>query len=127
MFLDHLLGIVEPGQGEMPCIWCKCPRDKFGEYDAWKQKNPASLRSFEEAQSTLSKFPKGANGYSKKPITKLAFKKTTVDILHLFIRIAGKLIELFIIEITECLPVRTARRFFPHNCLLTNNKRDSRE
>ena len=45
----------------------------------------------------------------------------------IFVFLFKKLIYIFIIEITECLPVRTARRFFPHNCLLTNNKRDSRE
>ena len=46
MFLDTLLGISAPNS-KHPCLWCKCPKNKFDDFIKWKKDFKSNhLRSY---------------------------------------------------------------------------------
>ena len=51
-------------------------------------------RSMEDSKKNFGKF-----GYSKKPLTSIEHQDACVDLLHLFLRVTDKLVNLFLMKI----------------------------
>ena len=94
-FLDKILAI-KPPNSDNPCLWCTCPKNRFHKFNEWVAglRGQQYVRSIEHARINIGNF-----GYVSIPLTSLAFTKTTVDVLHMFLRISDRLEECFVNDI----------------------------
>lgn len=94
-FLSIVYGL-KSARSNHPCIWCVCPKEKFSEFkEKWSiQDESLGARKLKEANKYEQK-QQFEMGYQYEPLTSIDFDSCVVDLLHLFLRISGALIELF--------------------------------
>ncbi len=133
-FLAIMYGINSANSSK-PCIWCKCDKKNFGDLDQdWSIVDKSKgARCLEEASKKCSeKKTSDKLGYIKKPIMDfIDFDSCVIDLLHLFLRITDRLMDLLIAKIIQLdkndsadLNMRpnfkTLMNFIKTNCKLTN-------
>ena len=98
-FLAIMYGINSANSSK-PCIWCKCEKKNFFNLEnQWsiidKSKGARSLN--EAALKFLEKKSSDKCGYIRNPIIDfIEFENCVIDLLHLFLRITDRLMDLLI-------------------------------
>jgi hypothetical protein len=97
-FISTVLGLdVNFATGLFPCPWCKCLRARFREYktmDFSITNNAKYARSLEEANRTEG------HGYKNAPVIDfIPFDHVVIDLLHLWLRISGNILDELLKEI----------------------------
>ena len=105
MFFKAIMYGINSANSSKPCIWCKCDKKKFGDLNQeWSivDKSKGARCLTEAGQKCLEKKALDKQGYIKKPIIDfIDFDNCVIDLLHLFLRITDRLMDLLLGKIKK--------------------------
>ncbi len=101
MSLFHTFTGIDSACSRYACIWCKCPKEERHDLSKkWSLSNPeAGGRMIEETTRLGSKRSKKFNVSHPALFRKIPLTNVVIDNLHLFLRVADRLIDLLITEL----------------------------
>ena len=113
LFGFPLLGIGN-AISQYSCIWCKCPHEeRYNPEKVWSLTDPSEgARTIYENVTNAEKRRRKQFNVSHTPLfPMIPLSRVVIDNLHLFLQVAGVLIDLLIVELKRHDAIEKVKKF----------------
>ena len=117
-FLAMITGI-DSASSNYACIWCKCPSlERYDTTQTWSILDPTQGARTIEENISIARSRKHKFNISRQPLfPAIPLTRVIVDNLHMFLRVADVLVDLFMMELREKDCIDKATKLKKLDCL----------